>query len=163
MKKCCKCDIVKPLSEFNQQKQRKDGLTSWCKICVRNRCKEWYNENSEKVKYKESKTRKSKRKWIHDIKTNNPCRKCGESHHACIDFHHVDPSKKDFTIGNALYKLHYTVELILEELEKCIPLCANCHRIFHHEERAYDITLEEFLSGYDYLKEKTKKSDFDYS
>ena len=161
MKQCSKCEQFKEPTEFNSSKDRKDGLTSWCKICVRNRSKIWYNDNSEKVKYKESVTRKGKREWILGIKSSKSCEKCGETHPSCMDFHHLDPTQKDFSISNALYKLHYTRELILAELEKCIVLCANCHRIFHHEERTYGASIDEFLHEEDYLKKYTQPSDFE--
>lgn len=29
----------------------------------------------------------------------SPCIICGESELVCIDFHHIDPNNKEFTIG----------------------------------------------------------------
>ena len=48
MKKCIKCQIKKQTSEFNKNKQSKDGLNCYCKQCVNYTSKEWYNKNKEK-------------------------------------------------------------------------------------------------------------------
>ena len=56
------------------------------------------------------------------------CIKCG--YNKCtqaLEFHHIDPSKKDFTISNGNFKLQEAVK----EIKKCILLCSNCHREFH--------------------------------
>lgn len=56
------------------------------------------------------------------------CEKCG--YDKCIkalEFHHLDPSKKDFTISND----HFRLKDAVEESKKCILLCANCHRELH--------------------------------
>lgn len=44
-----------------------------------------------------------------------------------LEFHHLDPSQKDFTISNDHFKLKEAVE----ESKKCILLCSNCHKEFH--------------------------------
>lgn len=57
------------------------------------------------------------------------CQHCGIKEPLCIfDFHHLSPNDKDFTInqGKSL-----SFEKIKPELDKCILLCANCHRIEH--------------------------------
>jgi len=59
------------------------------------------------------------------------CGICGYS--KCIkalEFHHLDPSKKDFSpgAGRASSK---SWEKICIELRKCVMLCANCHREVH--------------------------------
>lgn len=47
-----------------------------------------------------------------------------------FDFHHVDPSRKDFTIAKSrLWKFD---DLIRSELDKCILLCRNCHAEEHN-------------------------------
>lgn len=44
------------------------------------------------------------------------------------DFHHEDSTKKEHTIG---HMLAYPWSSVVAELDKCMLLCANCHRIVH--------------------------------
>lgn len=58
------------------------------------------------------------------------CEICG--YNRCIsalDFHHLDPSKKDFGIakGNVM-----SFDKAKKEVDKCILVCATCHREIHH-------------------------------
>lgn len=46
-----------------------------------------------------------------------------------IDFHHKDPSDKDFGIGSKGYTRSW--EKVKEELDKCMIVCSNCHRELH--------------------------------
>ena len=58
------------------------------------------------------------------------CERC--SYQRCLDaleFHHLDSSKKDFGISDRGYTRSW--KRIREEIEKCILLCANCHREIH--------------------------------
>lgn len=48
----------------------------------------------------------------------------------CYDFHHLDPTIKDKKISGIM---RLDIKKLWEELEKCILLCANCHRIVHYE------------------------------
>lgn len=62
------------------------------------------------------------------------CVQCGASHPAIIDFHHVDrtdPKKQKVhkLICSGRFAAAY------KEIEKCMVLCANCHRILHYEEK----------------------------
>jgi 5-methylcytosine-specific restriction endonuclease McrA len=34
-KTCTKCKEEKPISDFHHDKSKKDGLTSWCKVCIK--------------------------------------------------------------------------------------------------------------------------------
>lgn len=57
------------------------------------------------------------------------CLVCGYS--KCItalEFHHLDPAQKDFSISANSNKAWYKIE---NELDKCILVCANCHREVH--------------------------------
>ena len=58
------------------------------------------------------------------------CERCG--YDRCIDaleFHHRDPVQKDFSISSKGYTRSW--RKVLEELDKCVMLCANCHRELH--------------------------------
>ena len=56
------------------------------------------------------------------------CVRCG--YNKCLkalEFHHLDPSQKDFTISNDHFRLEETVN----ESKKCILICSNCHKELH--------------------------------
>lgn len=58
------------------------------------------------------------------------CEVCG--YHKCLsalEFHHIDSSEKDFGIGQKGYTR--SIEKNKEEVDKCILVCANCHREIH--------------------------------
>ena len=54
------------------------------------------------------------------------CSICGYNKSiAALDFHHTDPKEKDFGIAQIGT---WTWSKIKQELDKCILVCANCHR-----------------------------------
>lgn len=56
------------------------------------------------------------------------CIRCGyDKCLKALEFHHLDPSQKDFTISNDRFKIKDAVN----ESKKCILLCSNCHKEFH--------------------------------
>lgn len=56
------------------------------------------------------------------------CQHCGYNKcMAALDFHHLDPSQKDFSFSKKKAKW----ETLKPELDKCMLLCANCHREVH--------------------------------
>jgi len=60
------------------------------------------------------------------------CERCGYSR--CIEaleFHHVDSSAKDFNVSQRGHTRSW--KRVVEEIEKCVMLCANCHRELHAE------------------------------
>lgn len=66
-KKCRKCNVVKPTSEFNKNKRHKDGLHSYCKECLKTYLKEYKEKFTEKDKEKiREKDRKRKRRLRQD-------------------------------------------------------------------------------------------------
>lgn len=55
------------------------------------------------------------------------CQICGYKRFVqAMDFHHLNPNDKKFQIAARIGNLSYIK--ILDELSKCILLCANCHR-----------------------------------
>lgn len=61
--------------------------------------------------------------------SNGRCHDCGRIFpNAVFDFHHVEA--KEFTLNAC--SMDRSWKSIVEEWEKCIMLCANCHRICHN-------------------------------
>ena len=80
--------------------------------------------------YRKAKRQELKNKVIEHF--GGKCSRCKNSYPSCVyDLHHKDPSKKEFTLGNAY--LDVSNERFWSEVNKCELLCANCHRIEHAE------------------------------
>lgn len=57
------------------------------------------------------------------------CQECEHvGHSATYDFHHVNPKEKDVSWTKLRLRAW---DKITEELDKCLLLCANCHRLKH--------------------------------
>lgn len=57
------------------------------------------------------------------------CCICGyDKCNSALEFHHLDPNEKDFTLGA---NTNISFARANEEIKKCILVCANCHREIH--------------------------------
>jgi len=93
---------------------------------------EWYQRNRDLTLERTRKRKKQKRQEWHDFKAGLSCLFCGFSHPAAIDFHHPESNgetKVSTYAQRGQWKRAYA------EAKKCQPLCANCHRILHYNER----------------------------
>lgn len=68
--------------------------------------------------------------WFRVYKKTLVCARCGENDYRCLDFHHTDQSTKDREVAKLVVE-GYSIARIMSEIEKCIILCANCHRKEH--------------------------------
>lgn len=134
MKQCSTCKVEKPFAEFNKKSSTKDGYERYCKDCHRVRNRKHYDEN--KTSYIESARRwqKEKNEWWREYKKQFSCSVCGDDKHWRIDFHHTDPSTKDIEVSQMIAN-NRSRENILEEINKCIPVCRNCHADIHYQEK----------------------------
>ena len=67
---------------------------------------------------------------------NIPCMDCGQTFpDYCMDFHHLDEETKSEAIGRSSFISKMSMrskKVIDEEIEKCVIVCACCHRKRHH-------------------------------
>lgn len=79
-----------------------------------------------------SKNRKDKIRNNIFVITGDCCVKCGEfkGDVKMLELHHIDPSTKNFGLDQSNFKSKKW-SLVSEEVKKCLPLCPNCHRLFH--------------------------------
>ena len=108
-KTCIDCNIKKDDNEFYIVRNK---LKSVCKPCFRERV---YNQvyffKKDCVDY-----------------LGGKCSRCGyDKNIVSLQFHHLDPTKKDFAISS----YRSISDKVKKELDKCIILCANCHTEEH--------------------------------
>lgn len=160
-KQCKQCNQEKELTDFPFSNKVEQKYRTTCKDCYssnrkerylkrsndeildsKNKRSEYYNINKETIindviiyqkknKEKYRKWQEKYRKKLQDewklFKDTLECLLCNENNGCCLDFHHVDDNDKEFNITN-IYK---NKNKLKKELNKCVVLCANCHRKLH--------------------------------
>lgn len=118
----CKCGHSGPIEDFVREKKRKPFE---CKPCKRKRSKKSYRTNIGTYQSRAARRRFEARQLIENTKSGS-CMDCGGKLHYCqMDFDHRDQSQKKKPIS----RLHQAgMKILLEEIEKCDLVCANCHR-----------------------------------
>jgi len=110
-----KCSVCNEKKELNGEKFyiKNDGrYHSWCKSC---------SNKKSVIRFRDIKLSCIQYK-------GGKCQICNyNKYFGSLEFHHIDPTQKDFTIGSS----NKSFELLKKELDKCIILCANCHREVH--------------------------------
>lgn len=129
-KYCPRCDKTLSVADFGRSKRRKDGLQGECKKCRNTYAAKWYAKNKDTHGARTALWRAENRKKVEDflweLFDNNPC-PCGESDPVVLDLDHLDPTEKEFAIGEAI-GLGISLARVKQEAKKCQVLCANCHR-----------------------------------
>lgn len=96
--------------------------------------KKYYEKNKAAIMARVNHNKKTMRAWFRKFKATKACITCGEDHPATIDFHHVNPQRGDKKV-NKLVSDGHNKKTVQREIEKCVPMCSNCHRKHHFEER----------------------------
>lgn len=124
-------------SEFSEEKKQQ----------VRQASLNWYHANKEKAAAKAKNWRSQNKEYVILTQRENKrkrkleaieylggkCSKCEQTFHPAVyEFHHLDPLTKD---RDPSKMLQLSLERLKAELDKCILLCANCHRIEHHGDK----------------------------
>ena len=118
-KQCTDCKDIKPLAAFYKSSTHSLGVMCYCKTCFNKRAvQRWIERKTKAIIYKGSQ-----------------CQRCGlhlrNSHYAVFEFHHHDKNTKDSDWSKMRLK---SWAAVVKELDKCLLLCANCHRVVHSED-----------------------------
>lgn len=130
LKKCSTCKIEKLLKEFNKNKTKKDGLSTFCRECSCNHNKKYYRCNRAHQKEAIKRLRQIRvlvaREALFKFLDGAKCVDCGEDDLLVLDLDHVRGKK----VAGVTTLVAQGVSLvrIVEEINKCEVRCANCHR-----------------------------------
>lgn len=124
-RQCTQCGLLKDLTMFGRQKNGPQGRRSACKQCrkeARQKARSVVNATRNSLRHK-------KVDFMRRVKIKLGCAQCGyKESPIALQFNHLDPSTKTFTIASTRGRDATMLE-IKEEMRKCEVLCANCHAI----------------------------------
>ena len=128
--RCYRCGEVKSLDEFAWRRRKRNQRDSFCRPCRSAYGREHYLANKQRYIDQASATQRRLRReriaYLVDYFATHPCADCGESDPVVLEFDHLDPKAKSFTIGGSISDRSW--QSILDEIAKCDVVCANCHR-----------------------------------
>ena len=136
-----KYSIPSPNKSFKDVGKKDYGETRFCPRCEKNcSTSDFYNrrgkENSSVyckkcTNLQTVERQRNFKKQMVDYK-GGKCVKCGyDKCISALEFHHLNPNEKEFTLSHL--KNYRFDEIIMNELDKCDLVCANCHREIHYE------------------------------
>ena len=96
------------------------------KILSQNMIFSWMDFSKSIIKQRKEKLRQ----WLIEYKEGLKCVKCGEDFSRALHFHHINPKDKIMEVSKMPH-YGYSTDKMLEEINKCIVLCANCHAKEH--------------------------------
>lgn len=125
--KCYRCGESKPLADFAWR--RKPGQhDSFCRPCRSVYGKQHYSANRQRyidqARAIKQKLRLERTAYLIQYFKAHPCTDCGEEDPVVLEFDHL--RDKAFDIGAGLTSTSW--QKLLDEIEKCEVVCANCHR-----------------------------------
>jgi hypothetical protein len=120
--------VIKPRSESSMRGSSGARPDTYCRPCRSESGKEHYAANRERyIEQTRIRNKKRFRKrvvFLLQYFQAHPCVDCGESDPVVLEFDHL--RDKNFDVA---YGIHYRAwKVVLEEIEKCQVVCANCHR-----------------------------------
>lgn len=78
-----------------------------------------------------------KKAKVSEIKKERGCDECGyDEHSSALVFHHTEPDNKTSEVSTMVVK-HRSMDKIVNEIEKCIVLCSNCHKVLENDNLKY--------------------------
>ena len=124
---CKKCKDVKEVDDFYNSNK------STCKDCLRAKARKYDRTTRSKGTDRKRSRRQKHYNELMEYIGGQKCSICGfiDEYRGCFDFHHIDESKKEFGIAG---RLDSSIAVLKKEADKCILVCANCHRKLHRKE-----------------------------
>lgn len=126
---CIVCKQDKNDDEYNWRNKASRLRKNYCRTCDREIKKRHYDNNRAKVIAQVRARSVAALERFQQWKITLSCSICSESDPCCLDFHHTDPTQKDFEIGTAAQSASWNT--LMEEVKKCIVVCKNCHCKIH--------------------------------
>jgi hypothetical protein len=90
MKLCTKCKLP---GEFNNNKDKADGLQNICKECSRKRSAKHYQNNKQTYLDNNADRKLEYSQFVYNYLKTHPCVDCGEAEPIVLEFDHVKGTK----------------------------------------------------------------------
>lgn len=126
VKRCPRCDIVKPVDAFHRWSER-DGRQVYCKSCRKVYDADYHRRTwGERRRRQKRDQQRELAAWARSLKAGRPCADCGGFYAAeALQWDHLPGATKLANVADLVRRGNRA--RVLEEIGKCELVCANCH------------------------------------
>ena len=126
--RCSRCGEHKSADQFAWKHRERGRRNSYCRPCQSEYGREHYLANRQRyidqAAARTQRVRLERTRLLLDHFAEHPCTDCGERDPLVLEFDHL--RDKSFDVATAIVDRPWST--VLEEIEKCEVVCANCHR-----------------------------------
>ena len=128
MRRCGRCGERKSIDEFAWRRRAKGQLDNYCRPCRASYKQEHYAANRHRyidaARARKVAVTAERLAYLIDYFAEHSCVDCGETDPVVLEFDHL--RDKEFGISSGIRDRNW--EAVLNEIDKCDVVCANCHR-----------------------------------
>jgi len=128
VRRCGRCGELKPIDQFAWRRRRRRQRDNMCAPCRSAYGREHYLANRQRYIDAEARRKRARverrTRWLIKFFDSHPCVDCGEPDPIVLEFDHL--RDKRFEVMKQFASRNW--QEILDEIEKCDAVCANCHR-----------------------------------
>lgn len=128
LRRCGRCGEDKPVTEFAWRRKPQGQRDNMCRRCRAAYKREHYEANKQRyiaqAAVQKQRALLERTALLIEFFATHPCSNCGESDPVVLEFDHL--RDKAFNISQVFRDRSW--QTILDEIEKCEVVCANCHR-----------------------------------
>ena len=125
-------------TEENRRKRRLYEMSPMRREYHRGISRKYYKEHKEKLIKNQKDIMNARYDLLSDKGLLTNCIICNfpKEKRAAIHFHHVNPEEKEINIGVIIQRIKkYPNEELIKEVKKCVCMCANCHMLYHANDK----------------------------
>jgi hypothetical protein len=138
---CCDVGQALPAAAFYRNAGRRGGLSSQCRSCHGAVERRYYQRNLERERARRRARgplqRQANRAQMVEFLATQACVDCGVDNPIVLEFHHVRSKGHGDADASVLVTHGYGWARVQAEMDKCIVLCANRHRIRTASDRGH--------------------------
>ncbi len=127
-RRCGRCLQSKAVDEFAWHRKAKGQRDNYCRPCRAAYKQEHYAAHRERYVANASRRKRAliaeRTAYLIEFFRERPCVDCGEADPLVLEFDHVGQKNFSISVGIRGHKW----QSVLDEIERCEVVCANCHR-----------------------------------
>jgi hypothetical protein len=125
---CGRCRRPKPIAEFAWHRKAKGQRDNYCRPCRAAYKQEHYAAHRERYVANAARRKHAliaeRTAYLIEFFRERPCVDCGETDPLVLEFDHIGQENFSISVGIRGHKW----QSVLDEIERCEVVCANCHR-----------------------------------